>query len=124
LYLTQSCTLINRKCVLLAGPYFLSFPERDASIYGYGWQFPTNVATQMLIAAKLAAANETEASAWRDMAAMQLHYIMGVNPQGFSMITGVGARRFTNPVDQESVYDDWVSAALPVGQHDGDFNVV
>jgi hypothetical protein len=98
----------------LAGPYFLSAPERDFAIYGYGWWFPTNIATQMLIAAKLAAPNETEASYWRDMAAMHLHYVLGINPQGFSLITGVGARRFTNPVDQESLYDDLVGALVHI----------
>jgi len=95
----------------LQGPYFLSVAERDFSIWSYGWTFPTNVAMQMLVAAKLAASNATEAAHWRDMAAMQLHYVLGVNPQSYSLITGVGAKRFTNAVDQETLYDDLVGEA-------------
>lgn len=40
---------------------------------------------------------------------LQVNYIMGVNPQGYSLITGLGARRVTQPVDDDSVYDTWVS---------------
>lgn len=43
---------------------------------------------------------------------VQVNYIMGVNPQGYSLITQLGAKRIYNAVDDESVYDDWVS-----GQH-------
>lgn len=93
-----------------AGPYFLAITERSSSIYGYGWIFQASIAAQLLFAAQLAAKDATEAALWRDMAGMQLNYIMGTNPQGFSLITGLGARRITNPVDDESVYDEWVSA--------------
>lgn len=96
----------------LVGPYFLYAAERDFSIWSYGWVFPTDTAMHMLVAAKLAASNATEAEQWRDMAAMQLHYVLGCNPQGYSLITGVGARRFTNPVDQETLYDDLVSGSV------------
>lgn len=95
---------------LIAGPYFLAITERSSAIYGYGWIFQASIAAQLLFAAQLAAQNSTEAELWRDTAAMQLNYIMGVNPQGYSLITGLGARRITNPVDDESVYDEWVSA--------------
>lgn len=55
-----------------ASPYFLAITERNAAIYGYGWQFQASIGAQMLLAAELAASNETEAALWRDMAAMQV----------------------------------------------------
>lgn len=98
-----------------ASPYYLAVPERSFAVYGYGWQFQASVAAQMLFAAQLAARNGSEASQWRDMAAMQVNYVMGVNPQGYSLITGLGARRVTNPVDSDSVYDDLVSVVCDSG---------
>ena len=63
-----------------ASPYFLAIPERSAAIYGYGWQFQASIGAQMLLAAELAASNDTEAALWRDMAAMQVRRGCWVGP--------------------------------------------
>ncbi|KXZ49121.1 hypothetical protein GPECTOR_23g50 [Gonium pectorale] len=87
-------------------PYRLAAHSRDFRIFGYGWFFPTEAATHLLVAAALAGSNATEAAEWRNLAAQQVHYMLGANPQGISLISGIGARRIHNIVDQESVYDD------------------
>ncbi|KXZ52862.1 hypothetical protein GPECTOR_8g244 [Gonium pectorale] len=87
-------------------PYRLAAPTSVFRTFGYGWHFPTEPAAHMLVAAALAAANSSEARDWRNLAAQQVHYILGANAQGFSLISGIGARRMQNIVDQESSYDD------------------
>jgi hypothetical protein len=63
-------------------------------IFGYGWYFPTNFASHLLVAAELAAANSSEATAWRDMAKQQVYYLLGANPQarGAACLSAGGER--------------------------------
>ncbi|GLI64428.1 hypothetical protein VaNZ11_007624, partial [Volvox africanus] len=79
--------------------------------------FPAEPAAHLMVAAALAASNSSEATAWKNLAAQQVHYMLGANPQGFSLISGIGARRIRNVVDQESSYDDLDPAwpGLPIG---------
>ncbi|GFR43733.1 hypothetical protein Agub_g4844 [Astrephomene gubernaculifera] len=87
--------------------YRLAVPARTFRIFGYGWHYPAEPALHLLLAAALAGGgNASEAAGWRALAAQQLHYLLGANPQGFSLISGLGARRYQNVVDEESVYDD------------------
>ncbi|KAG2426253.1 hypothetical protein HXX76_013011 [Chlamydomonas incerta] len=114
--------------------YGLSLPSRTMWVYGYGWFFPTDRAAHLLVAAALlgpppaggaaglgaaglGAVNASEAAGWRGAAAAQVSYMLGGGPQGYSLVTGLGARRLTNVVDQESLYDQleppW--PGLPIG---------
>ncbi|GIL90619.1 hypothetical protein Vretifemale_18404, partial [Volvox reticuliferus] len=98
-------------------PYGLALPVDVCRTFGYGWHFPAEPAAHLMVAAALAASNSSEATAWRNLAAQQVHYMLGANPQGFSLISGIGARRIRNVVDQESSYDDLDPAwpGLPIG---------
>ncbi|PNH05619.1 Endoglucanase D [Tetrabaena socialis] len=88
-------------------PYGLIGPSDSFRTFGFGWFFPTERSVHLLIAATLAASNASEAAAWRGLAAQQVHYVLGANPQGFSLISGVGARRYQNLVDDDTAYDDY-----------------
>jgi endoglucanase len=83
-----------------ARSYRLSMADNPIDYGQYGWFFPQLQIYQLLMANAVAPDPDYERTALQNM-----DFVLGANPSGYSLVTGIGARRLRGPVDQTSRYD-------------------
>jgi len=101
-----------------AFPYRLSMPRETIRHGNYGWVFPGDLAGYDLLMGYAVEGDRR----YLECALDNLHYTLGANPSGYSLQTGLGAKRNMEAVSDASSWDEIIEPlpGLPLGIGSGE----